>query len=83
MRGRRIPLSRARRLAIDYLHFAAAIPTVPVQRRVHLTPVIEARAALADRPSWTAVFVKAFAVVSAEVPELRRAYIKLPWPHLL
>jgi hypothetical protein len=82
MRGRWIRLSRARRLAIDYLHFAAGIPTVPVQRRVHLKPVIEARAALADRPSWTAIFVKAFAAVSAEVPELRRAYVKLPWPHL-
>jgi hypothetical protein len=82
MRGRRIPLSRARRLAIDFLHFAAGVPTVPVQRRVRLKPVIEARAALADRPSWTAIFVKAFAVVSAEVPDLRRAYVKLPWPQL-
>jgi hypothetical protein len=82
MGGRRIPLSRARRLAIDFLHFAAGIPTVPVQRRVHLRPVIDARAALADRPTWTAIFVKAFALVSAEVPELRRAYLKLPWPHL-
>jgi len=82
MRGRRIPLSRARRLAIDFLHFAAGVPTVPVQRRIHLRPVIEARAALPDRPAWTAIFVKAFAVVSAEVPELRRAYVKLPWPQL-
>jgi hypothetical protein len=82
MGGRRIPLSRARRLAIDFLHFAAGIPTVPVQRRIHLRPVIDARVALADRPTWTAIFAKAFAVVSAEVPELRRAYLKLPWPHL-
>jgi hypothetical protein len=82
MGGRRIPLSRARRLVIDFLHFAAGIPTVPVQRRIHLQPVIDARAALTDRPAWTAIFVKAFAVVSAEVPELRRAYLKLPWPHL-
>jgi hypothetical protein len=82
MRGRRIALSRARRLVIDFLHFAAGIPTVPVQRRINLQPVIEARAALADRPAWTAIMVKAFALVSAEVPELRRAYCKFPWPHL-
>ena len=82
MRGRRIPLSRARRLVIDFLHFAAAIPTVPVQRRVHLRPVIDARAALLDRPPWSAIFTKAFAVVSAEFPELRRAFVKLPWHHL-
>jgi len=82
MRGRRIPLSRARKLVIDFLHFASGVPTVPVQRRVRLQPVIEARAALGDRPAWTAIMVKAFAVVSAEVPELRRAYCKFPWPHL-
>ena len=82
MRGRRIPLSRARRLVIDFLHFAQGVPTVPVQRRIKLQPVIEARAALGDRPAWTAIMVKAFAAVSAEVPELRRAYCKFPRPHL-
>ena len=82
MAGRRIPLSRARRLVIDFLHFAAGVPTVPVQRRVRLQPVIDARAALTDRPAWTAIMVKAYAVVSAEFPELRRAYCKFPWPHL-
>jgi hypothetical protein len=82
MRGRRIPLSRSRRLVIDFLHFATGVPTVPVQRRIKLQPVIEARAALADRPEWTAILVKAFALVSAEFPELRRAYCKFPWPHL-
>jgi hypothetical protein len=82
MRGRRIALSRARRLVIDFLHFARGVPTVPVQRRVKLQPVIDARAALADRPAWTAIMVKAFALVSGEVPELRRAYCKFPRPHL-
>lgn len=82
MRGRSIRLSRARKLVIDFLHFAAGVPTVPVQRRMGLQPVIEARAALADRPAWTAIMVKAFAIVSAEVPELRRAYCKFPTPHL-
>jgi hypothetical protein len=82
MAGRRIPLSRARRLVIDFLHFAASVPTVPVQRRIKLQPIIEFRAALSDRPAWTAIMVKAFALVSAEFPELRRAYCKFPWHHL-
>jgi hypothetical protein len=82
MHGRRIPLSRARRLVIDFLHFAAGMPTVPVQRRIHLQPTIDARTALDARPAWTAIFVKAFAIVSAEQSELRRAFIKLPWRHL-
>src|SRR5262249_38849372 len=33
-------------------------------------------------PWWAAIFTKAFALVAAEFPELRRAYCKFPWPHL-
>jgi hypothetical protein len=82
MRGRPIRLSPSRRLIGDLLHAAKAVPTVPVQRRMNLAAVVAARAALADRPSWTAVFTKAYAQVCAHTPELRRAYVKLPWPHL-
>ena len=82
MRGRAIPLSRPRRLIADLMHFASSVPTVPVQRRMKLAPVVAARNASADRPSWTAIFVKAFALVAADVPDLRRAYVKFPWPQL-
>jgi hypothetical protein len=82
VRGRPIPLSRPRRLIGDLLHFASGVPTVPVQRRMNLAPVVAARKVAADRPPWTAVFAKALALVAAEVPELRRAYCKFPWPHL-
>src|SRR6476660_5404305 len=82
MRGLVVPLSRPRRLICDLLHFAAGVPTVPVQRRMHLAPVVAARRALGQRPPWTAIFAKAVALVAAEVPELRRAYCKFPWPHL-
>ena len=67
---------------IDLLHFAASIPSVPVQRQMSLQPVVRARAACDDRPRWTAIFAKAYALVAKEFPELRRAYIKLPWPTL-
>lgn len=82
MRGRAIPLSRPRRLIGDLMHLAAAVPTVPVQRRMNLAAVVAARKACPDRPSWTVIFAKAFALVAAEVPELRRAYCKFPRPHL-
>ena len=82
MRGRSIPLSRPRRLIGDLMHFAAGVPTVPVQRRMALGPVARARGALRDRPPWTALFAKAFALVAAEFPALRRAYCKFPRPHL-
>jgi hypothetical protein len=82
MRGRWIGLSAPRRFVGDLLYFASRIPTVPVQRRMLLAEVALARAAAVPRPGWPAVFLKAYARVAAEMPELRRAYVALPWPHL-
>lgn len=82
MRGRRVPLSAARRLVGDLLHFAAGVPTVPVQRRMNLGPLLAARSGCPDRPPWVVLFTKGLALVAAEVPELRRAYCKFPRPHL-
>ena len=82
MRGKMIPLSVPRRMVIDLLYFARAIPTVPVQRRMSLAPLMAARAACKERPRWTAIFTKAYALMAREFPEFRRAYVKLPWHHL-
>jgi hypothetical protein len=82
MRGRMIPLSVPRRMVIDLLYFARAIPTVPVQKRMVLGPLMAARAACKERPRWTAMFTKGYALMAREFPEFRRAYVKLPWHHL-
>jgi hypothetical protein len=34
------------------------------------------------RPSWCAIFTKAYGQVAAEFPELRRAYLSFPWARL-
>lgn len=82
MRGRPIRLSLPRRMVIDLLHFAAAVPTIPVQRQMSLGPLVAARAACRERPRWTAIFAKAYSIVAWEFPELRRAYLGGLWPHL-
>jgi hypothetical protein len=64
------------------LHFAASIPSVPVQRKMALAEVVTARETIAGRPCWPAVFLKAYSRVVDELPPLRRAYVALPWPHL-
>lgn len=79
MRGRSIPLSPVRKLVVDLTRLRA--PTVPVQRVMDLTPLVAARARLNDRPAWVAIFAKAYALLSDEMPILRRAYVKLPTPH--
>lgn len=80
--GRNLPLSLPRRLIGDLMHFAHQVPTVPVQRRMNLAPVMAARQAAEPRPSWCALFTKAYALVTAATPQLRRAYLSFPWPHL-
>jgi hypothetical protein len=81
-KGRNLRLSLSRRFICDLLHFAKKVPTVPVQRRMNLAPLVAARAAAHPRPSWCAIFTKAYAQVAAARPELRRAYLGFPWPHL-
>lgn len=80
--GRKLPLSLPRRLIGDMMHFARQVPSVPVQRRMNLGLLVAAREQAEPRPSWCALFTKGYAMVAARRPELRRAYIGFPWPHL-
>jgi hypothetical protein len=80
--GCKLSLSPARRYVCDLLQLTRRIPAVPVQRRMKLADVAAAREAAAPRPSWRAIFLKAFAHVSAVNPLLRRSYLSLPWPRL-
>jgi hypothetical protein len=80
--GRRIRLSVARRMIADLMWAVSDMGRVSVTRPVAFRDVMAAREKLAAAPSWTAIFVKGFALVAAEMPELRRVYLRLPWPHL-
>jgi hypothetical protein len=80
--GRSIPLSLPRRFVIDLAHFARAVPSVPVRRQMVLADVAGARLASPRRMSWAAVFLKAFSLVAARRPELRRCYLSWPRPRL-
>jgi hypothetical protein len=82
MVSRSLPLSLPRRFMCDLVYFAQKVPAARVQRRMHLASVVAARQAAGPRPSWCALFVKAFSFVAQGRPELRRAYMPLPWPHL-
>ncbi len=82
MRGRRIQLLPSARVRNDILHFAHKVPTLPVQRRMALDSLVKARSACQKRPPWTALFLRAYALLAQEIPELRRVYIGLPRPHL-
>ncbi len=81
-KGRTLPLSVPRRFVVDLMHAAAKVPSIPIERRMNLAPLVAARAALPVRLSWSVLFTKAYALVAAKYPELRRSYMTLPRPHL-
>src|SRR5579883_603715 len=80
--GRRVALSLPRRWIGDLMAFSARVPVVTFERRMDLGAVAAARAALAAPPAWPLLFAKAYAAVAARRPELRRAYVPFPRPHL-
>lgn len=82
IQGKWIGLSPQRRFVCDLMRYSQKVPSVPSQRRMHLGDVITARGRHAERISWCAIFIKAYSIVSAARPELRRAYIPVPWGHL-
>ncbi len=68
MRGRALKLSASRRLVGDLMRFSMKVPRVSVQRRMNLGPLLKARTSLESRPSWTALFLKGYALLAQESP---------------
>lgn len=79
---RKLPLSPSRRFITDLMYFSQKVPTVPIERRMNLAPLVAARQMCEPRPGWCAIFTQAFARVAARRPGLRRSYLQFPWPHL-
>ena len=63
--GKSFSVSYFRRLVIDLMHFSSFVPSVTVERRLDLTRLIEARRVCTPSPSWSAIFLKAYAIVAA------------------
>jgi hypothetical protein len=80
--GRSLPVSPFRRLVTDLMTFSQQVPSVTADRRMDLGPLIAARRACPARPGWCVLFSKAFAMLGRDYPELRRSYLKFPWPRL-
>lgn len=78
-RGRRLPISAARNFVLELMHHAKQVPSLPLARDTDVRDLIDLRRK-AD-VSWTAVFMKAYSIVGRETPEIRRSYIRWPFPH--
>jgi hypothetical protein len=81
-RGRFLPLSLARRMIGDFLAISQPIPLAHGERRIDIRALRAAVAEARPRPNWLPLFFKAYAVVAAARPALRRMYVRRPWPRL-
>jgi hypothetical protein len=75
-------LSCNRALVLDLLALTERHAYFPVEQTFELAEVAALRASARRRISWTVLFMKAYATVAAEVPQLRQAYCRWPWPRL-
>src|ERR1700752_954243 len=82
VRGRYLPLSLPRRMVSDMLLAGQQLALIPGECRMQLADVVGARAAAWPKPSWLALFIKAFAKLAASRPEFRRVYLTWPWHRL-
>jgi len=80
--GHRMPLPLPRRWIADIMHAGRAVPIVTAERVMDVSAVHHARKQLLEPPPWVLLFTKAYAIVAARRPELRRAYMPFPVPHL-
>jgi hypothetical protein len=75
-----MPLGR--RITSDFLRASMSVPTVVFEKTMDVSALVAARQAVEPRPSWCAIFTKAYARVVAARPDLRRAYLTFPWERL-
>lgn len=82
MDGKTRTIGEDRTLILDLVRYALKVPSFPVERRVQLNEVAQARKNCPQRISWTAIFTRAYGLASRANPELRQIYVYWPWPRL-
>jgi hypothetical protein len=80
--GKRRRISFARQFIIDVMAFSKNAPLISIERTMQIATLVEARQANPARPPWSGIFAKGFAIVARQMPELRRAYLSAPFPHI-
>lgn len=80
--GRRVRLPKSRRLVVDLLKFSKKVPSQPLVRNCNVQELVALRKETDPKVSWPAMFMKAYAIMSARRPSLRQLFMPWPWAHL-
>ncbi len=81
-RGRFRRLSLQRRLMADLMAASFRTPIIAGERLLRVGEAAKARRSFPKAPGWTAIILKAFAIVSTRRPLLRQVRVSFPFPHL-
>jgi hypothetical protein len=76
-----VSLSRPRQFIGDLVHFGKKSHTVGINATLNVATVAKERRQHRPPIGWTALIVKAVALVCRDTPELRRAFLPFPWAH--
>ena len=82
MKGKKLAFPPQRRLVLDIVRAAKTVPTFPVDKWLDLAALAQARSLAPRRISWTALFLRAWALIGRDEPRLRQAFLSWPWRHL-
>jgi pyruvate/2-oxoglutarate dehydrogenase complex dihydrolipoamide acyltransferase (E2) component len=80
--GIRIPLSPARKMVLEIMHHAQKVPTLAHAKELNISPVVLARNAIDQAPSWMSIIIRAYGLLSKQHPELRQTLMRWPYTHL-
>ncbi len=77
---RKLPAHR--RMICDLMGLSRKIPTIPVARTMRVAAAAAARESCPVRPTWTSLFIKAYAIVCQRNPRFRQLLMTFPWEYL-
>src|SRR5262245_34161198 len=81
-KGKYLRLSPLRKLVGEFVRHAQHVPLIPVSKQMSLGKVARLREQVNPRPSWPAVFLRAYGLLSRDHAPLRQLYIPWPYAHL-
>ena len=72
-------MSVGRRFIYDVINAGTKIPLVTIQKDMNVADLMGPRRSAEPKPSWCSIFTKAYAMVVAKHPDMRRACLTFPW----
>jgi len=78
---KRIKLSNGRRLVDEVIRSGGKMTMATYARDFDLTELCKLRKRAKPRIDWNVIYMKAYAIIARDFPQLRQCYVGFPWPY--